>query len=306
MLINPSLKSKYWWYLASILVVLSVLPLSSFAQSEVTVSPTIIDHKVKARDILELSVKITNNTSSKVNLYPIVNDISITEGRQEFLEPSLLDKSTSLARWIQISRGVIELRPGEAKEIPFSVHVNLNAKPGKYYAVITFAQGSTRVEAEAKALKLNQPQVLLNIEVEEHIIERAQIQRFQTEKNFFLNFPVKFLLGIENTGNREIKPVGSIHIYNRRGEEVGSVDVNQAQAAIVPQAYNLFENLWQSKKGFGQYKAVLAAEYGNEEKRDLQDTIYFWVLPWQFLIFFGGGLLVLIILLLLLKRPPYK
>ena len=97
---------------------------------------------------------------------------------------------------------------------------------------------------------------------------------------------------------------------------MGSVDVNQAQAAIVPQAYNLFENLWQSKKGFGQYKAVLAAEYGNEEKRDLQDTIYFWVLPWQFLIFFGGGLLVLIILLLLLirkrlgnysaQRPPYK
>jgi len=292
--------------LASILVVLSVLPLSSFAQSEVTVSPTIIDHKVKARDILELSVKITNNTSSKVNLYPIVNDISITEGRQEFLEPSLLDKSTSLARWIQISRGVIELRPGEAKEIPFSVHVNLYAKPGKYYAVIIFAQGSTRAEAEAKALKLNQPQVLLNIEVEEHIIERAQIQKFQTEKNFFLNFPVKFLLGIENTGNREIKPVGSIHIYNRRGEEVGSVDVNRDLAAIVPQAYNLFENLWQSKKGFGQYKAVLAAEYGNEEKRDLQDTIYFWVLPWQFLIFFGGGLLVLIILLLLLKRPPYK
>ena len=295
---------------------LSLITNTVFAQGEIAVSPTIIDQKAEAKDILELSIKITNNTSSKVNLYPIVNDISITEGRQEFLEPSLLDKSTSLARWIQISRGVIELRPGEAKEIPFSVHVNLNAKPGKYYAVITFAQGSTRVEAEAKALKLNQPQVLLNIEVEEHIIERAQIQRFQTEKNFFLNFPVKFLLGIENTGNREIKPVGSIHIYNRRGEEVGSVDVNQAQAAIVPQAYNLFENLWQSKKGFGQYKAVLAAEYGNEEKRDLQDTIYFWVLPWQFLIFFGGGLLVLIILLLLLirkrlgnysaQRPPYK
>ena len=287
---------------------LSLITNTVFAQGEIAVSPTIIDQKAEARDILELSVKITNNTSSKVNLYPIVNDISITEGRQEFLEPSLLDKSTSLARWIQISRGVIELRPGEAKEIPFSVHVNLNAKPGKYYAVITFAQGSTRVEAEAKALKLNQPQVLLNIEVEEHIVERAQIQKFQTEKNFFLNFPVKFLLGIENTGNREIKPVGSIHIYNRRGEEVGSVDVNRDLAAIVPQAYNLFENLWQSKKGFGQYKAVLAAEYGNEEKRDLQDTIYFWVLPWQFLIFFGGGLIALIILLswLIFKNKKFK
>ena len=280
-------------FLSFIACFLSLVANYSLAQEGIVVTPTIIDRKVEARDILELSVKITNNTPFKVDLYPIVNDIS---------------PSTSLARWIEISRGVIELWPDQTKDIPLSVHVNLYAKPGKYYAVIIFAQGSTRAEAEAKALKLNQPQVLLNIEVEEHIIEKAQIQKFQTEKNFFLNFPVKFLLGIENTGNREIKPAGSIHIYNRRGEEVGSVNINQAQAAIVPQAYNLFENLWQSKKGFGQYKAVLAAEYGNEEKRDLQDTIYFWVLPWQFLVFFGSGLLILIILLswLIFKKTQTK
>jgi hypothetical protein len=248
-----------------------------------------------------------NNTGSKVDLYPIVNDISIKEGRQEFLDPSLMDKSTSLARWIQISRGVIELWPGESKEIPFSIHVNRYAKPGKYYAVITFSQGSTRVEAEAKALKLNQPQVLLNIEVEEHIIEKAQIQKFQTEKKIFLNFPVKFLLEIENIGNREIRPEGYIHIYNKRGEEVGSININQAQiAAIAPAATGFFTNIWQPERGFSQYKAVLAAEYGNKEKRDLQDTIYFWVLPWQFLIFFGGGLLILIIISLWLILKKFK
>lgn len=271
----------------------------ALAQSEIVVSPTIIDQKAEARDLLEFSVKVTNNTSSKVNLYPIVNDISITE----------LDKSTSLARWVQISRGVIELWPGQTKEIPFSINVNLYAKPGKYYAVIIFAQGSTRAEAEQKALKLNQPQVLLNIEVEEHIVEGAQIKKFQTEKKFFLNFPVKFLSEIENTGNQEIKPAGFIHIYNRRGEEVGSIDINQTQAAIAPQAHNLFENIWQpEKEGLGQYKAVLAAEYGNGGKRDLQDTIYFWVIPWQLLIFFAGTLLALIILLswLIFKKTKFK
>jgi hypothetical protein len=153
---------------------------------------------------------------------------------------------------------------------------------------------------------LNQPQVILNIEVEEHIVEKAQLQKFQTKKNFFLNFPVKFLLEIENTGNQEITPVGSIHIYNRRGQEVGSVDINQSQAAIAPVTKNLFENIWQPERGFGQYKAVLAAEYGNKEKRDLQDTIYFWVLPWQFLIFFGGGSLVLIIISLWLILKKFK
>jgi uncharacterized membrane protein len=143
---------KFLQVSVSFLIILS-FSFSSFANAkdEIVITPTIIDQKVKARDILEFSVKIMNNTGSKVDLYPIVNDISVKEGKQEFIEPSLLDKSTSLARWIQISRGVIELWPGQTKEIPFSIHVNLNAKPGKYYAVIIFAQGSTRHEAEARA-----------------------------------------------------------------------------------------------------------------------------------------------------------
>ncbi len=278
-----------------------------FAQEGIVVTPVIIEQKAEARDILEFSLKITNNTHSKVNLYPIVNDISIKEGRQEFLDPSLLDKSTSLARWVRISRGVIELWSEEEKEIPLKVLVNLNAKPGKYYATITFAQGSTRHEAEERALKLNQPQVMLNIEVEEHIVEKAQILKFQTDKNFFLKFPVKFLLEIENIGNREIRPEGFIYIYNRKKQEVASIDINQFQAGIASAGKNLFENIWQTKKGFGRYKAKLVVEYGNKERRDLQDTIYFWVLPWQMLIFFGGGLLVLIIVLFLVisKKPRY-
>lgn len=277
------------------------------AQGGIVVSPVIIEQKAEARDILEFSVKIINNTRSKVDLYPIVNDISIEEGRQEFLDPSLLDKSTSLARWVRISRGVIELWPGEEKEIPLSIYVNLSAKPGKYYTTVTFAQGSNRPEAEERALKLNQPQVMLNIEVEEHIIEKAQILKFQTDKNFFLKFPVKFLLEIENIGNREIKPEGSINIYDRRGQEIASIDINQTQAGIASAAKNLFENIWQTKKGFGRYKAVLRAEYGDKEKRDLQGTIYFWVLPWQMLIFFSGGFLVLIIaLFLVISRKPKR
>jgi len=277
-----------------------------FAQNEITVSPTIIDQKAKAREILEFSVRVTNYSNSKVDLYPIVNDISIKEGKQKFLDPSLLDKSTSLARWIRISRGVIELGPGQEKEIPFSVQVNLNAQPGKYYALITFSQGSTRAEAESRAKKLNLPQVMLNIEVEEHVIEKAQIQKFQTEKKIFLGPPIKFLLEIENIGNRKIKPQGQITIYNRRGEEVGSIDINQNQASILPAASGLFQNVWHKKNSLGQYKAVLVAEYGNKQKRDLQDTIYFWVFPWQYLLAVGGGLLVLIIISLWLIFKKFK
>ncbi len=292
--------------LSLILAVLSVLPLGSLAQSEIIVTPVIIEAKAEARDILEYSAKLAYSTGStaKADIYAIVNDISMTEGGQEFIDPYLLDKNTSLARWVQIDRGVIELWPGEEKEIPFSIQIFQNAKPGKYYATIAFARGATRPDAEEQSLKLNQPHILLNIEVEEHIVEKAQIKKFQTEKNFFFGSPIKFLLEIENIGNREIKPEGLIYIYNRKGQDIGSIDVNQAQAGILPAASNLFESIWQAKMGFGQYKAQLSAEYGSQEKRDLQDTVYFWVFPRQILIFSGGFIFLIFILLLVVAKKP--
>jgi len=268
---------------------------SSSARQEIIVDPAVISQKAKARDLLEFSVKLTNLTDSTGRFYILVNDISDKESP---------DKTTSLTQWIEVTRGRIEVLPGQEKDIDISVRVNMNAKPGKYYAVITFSQGSTRQDAEANALRLNQPELLLDIEVEEHIVERAQVRKFQTEKNLFLSFPVRFFSEIENIGNKEIKPSGSIYIYNRRGEEVD--EINLAEIIIAPEAKESLVNDWQGDRGLGQYKAVLLAEYGETEKRTLQDTVYFWVFPWQLLLFFITLFLVSISLLIWLISKKFK
>ncbi len=264
----------------------------------IIVTPIIIDTKAEARDILEFEIKISNPKNSKVDIYPIVNDILTEEGKQEFLDPSLMDKSISLARWIKISRGIIELGPGEEKIIPLKIEVNLYARPGKYYAAITFAEGSNRDMAESQQLLAGQSELRINLEVEEHIIEKAQIKQFGVNKNIFLKPPVKFFLEIENIGNREITPQGFISIYNRQGEERKTLDINQLQNNILPANSDSFENYWLEKGSFGRYKAVLIMEYGNYGKRDLQDTIYFWIVPWPILIFGAGGLLVFLLALI--------
>lgn len=280
-----------------IVPILFSLFFSSFcsAGQEVIVDPAVISQKAKARDLLEFSVKLTNSTDSTRRFYILVNDVSDKE---------IPDKKTSLAKWIEVTRGRIEVLPGQEKEIDISVQVNMNAKPGKYYAVITFSQGSTRPDAEANALRFNQPELLLDIEVEEHIVERAQIRKFQTEKNLFFSFPVRFFSEIENIGNREIKPSGSIYIYNRRGEEID--EINLIETVIVPEAKESFVNTWQAGRGLGQYKAVLLAEYGETEKRILQDTVYFWVFPWQLLLFFISLFLLLLFLLIWLISKKFK
>ncbi len=260
------------------------------AENNIVITPTIFDRKAEVRDLLEFSVKIENKGSSKVSLYPLVNDVLVEEGKQEAFNPYTADKQTSLAKWTGISRGKIELFPGEEIEIPFTVQVYSEALPGKYHATITFSPGSSGIEAQENASKFNQSQIMLNIEVIEHIVEKAQIKKFKADKSFFLSFPISFSLEVENIGNREIKPEGFIYIYNRNGEEVGFTPINQASASVASGQSGLFNIDWLAEKGLGQYKAMITVEYGDQTRKDFQDTVYFWILPWKFLTILFGGL----------------
>ncbi len=286
---------------------LFVLFSANFAKAGVVVTPAIIDEKAEARDVLEFSLLVNNDGSSLVRLYAIVNDISEETGKQEFLDPTLMPTNTSLARWIRVTRGMIELEAGEEREIPLYVEVPPAVEPGKYHAAVVFGEGLTREEAEKRASVLNQPQLIVNLEVQEKIIENAQIKIFQTEKNLFFQLPVKFLLEVENIGNKSIQPTGSIYIYNRKGEEVGDIPINKAMASVSPLAVQSFEQDWAAEQGFGKYKARLVAEYGNQSG-SLQDTVYFWVLPGGFLTMFGGGFLTLVLIMtsMILSRRKVK
>jgi hypothetical protein len=262
--------------------------------SEIIVTPSIIDEQAEIRDILEYSIQIKNTGTVKAELYPFVNDLKKVEGEQPYVDPGDLDKTVSLARWIEVKRAVIELMPDEEKTIPVKITINPVAVPGMYFAAISFGRGSNRDLAEQNRLTMNQPEVLLNIEVKEHVVEKAESGLFSSERNININHRVNFLFSVKNIGNLAIKPKGSVVVYNRRGSEVASLAVNQEQLAIEPQASAPFKLSWDSGKASGQYKAMLKLEYGDSRK-DINDTIYFWLLPWELLVLFLALTLAVII-----------
>jgi hypothetical protein len=182
------------------------------------------------------------------------------------------------------------------------------AIPGKRHAVITFAEGSNQPEAKGRARSGNNPTVTINLDIEEEIVEKAQITEFATTKNIYFDFPINLNLTIKNIGSSNIKPQGYIYIYNRRGEEVNKISISEDQKTIIPDTVMHFPNSWEADQGFGKYRAKLEAEYGSKAKRDLQDTIYFWVLPWRLLALVAGGTLILIIALaiMLFKKTYHR
>ena len=263
------------------------------AAGEISTSPVIIDEKGYARDIITRTIKVKNNASHRFTVYLNVNDVKAEDGTQEFERAYGTDQAETLANWTQIKRSV-DLMPGEEQELELKFHVNLHAKPGTYHAQISFYSGPTRDKAEASGPL---SQILVNFEVLDDVKENMQLVSFNPEKTFFSGFPVAFDYEIENIGNRELSPGGEIVIYNRRGKEVASVNI-AGTGTVAPDASESYAVKWQKQAGvntglasigsgvgsFGKYKAVIRMNYGIKNPASVQDTIFFWIIPWHLLL----------------------
>ncbi len=250
------------------------------AETMFVATPLVIDGKGKQREILRYDITLKNTTNRLVSIYPWVTDVDVKEGvlgasdLEGSREKALAD---SLARWIEVTRGSIDLLPGEEKKVPVTVQVNLNARPGVYHAIVHFSPGGDRASAEQN--KKETVDVHINIEVLEDINERMQLGSFAPVKNIFVNSNAEFNVTIENIGNRGDIPKGSIRIYDRRGREIATIDANKEGKRLEPSAKELISSAWMSNESFGRYKAMLDVTYGNHGT--LQDTVFFWVIPWK-------------------------
>lgn len=289
---------------AIIIFFFSFVLIAQAEEETVIINPCVIDEKAKASEQVERMIKIKNNTADKVDLYPMVNDVSMENGKQDFLEPGKLDKSISLARWIRIQRGVIQLMPGQETKVPLKIEINASAVPGKRYAIVSFPNGSNTAVAAENLKNKATPSLLINLEIEDVSVEKAQLLSFKAEKNNFFKWPVIFSLSIKNIGTVDLIPKGTLSIYNRRDQYLEKIDVNAENEKIAPEELKDLQISWNKNKGIGKYKAKLELEYGNKYKRDLADTVYFWILPLWFVIIFISGLFLSVSILIyyLFKR----
>lgn len=134
---------------------------------------------------------------------------------------------------------------------------------------------------------------MLNVEVVDDAKERLQLGNFITKRGIVFGDSASFSYILENIGNRNVEPRGSIRIFNRRGEEVGSIPLNADSKEISPDNKKQLAAAWNATGRFGKYKAFLDLEYGENQLASVQDTIYFWVFPWKEIIVAFIGIIVL-------------
>ena len=267
------------------LVVLFLTATPAFAGS-VSVSPLFIDYATEVRDIKQETIKIKNHTDKPVRMYASVNEISLGENGEikEFVPSSMSDRTTSVTSWIEITRGRNEIAPNEEIEIPFTIRINPNAKPGKYQVFIGFANAKNRDLAEAQILSGQGDGVVVRISIDEKQTEFMRLLSFVTD-HFMLNRGGQELsYEIQNTGDVPLKPAGEVMFYNSRGQEISSVELNQNGREIAPGETAVLTESVPDFNNIGRNKAFLTLEYGDINKAAVYDTVYFYSMPLPYLI----------------------
>lgn len=265
---------------AALFFTFTIALLPTFALAQVSITPAVVDLKGGPRDILKQTLHITNTSDHLVELYPRVDDTDTLSGDQTFERAHGSDElADSFANWIELSRGVIKLSPGEERDVPFTVSIHSGASAGEHHARISFASGATRDDAERSGPVA---EVTVNLEVVDDAKEILQIKSFSSDSGVvFTGDDVLFRYHLENVGNRAEQPTGEIRIYDRRGREVASVDVNKDGRTISPDQTSQLASAWSAADGFGKFKAAINVRYGRAQTASVQDIAYFWIIPWK-------------------------
>lgn len=205
------------------------------------------------------------------------------------------DALYSAASWINIDKESLKLFPNEYTKLKYTITVPKDVASGEYNAQVFLLSQTQKknIEKSSSAFAdLGAGSVFL-IKVGE-ISEKAQIEYFKTEKQFYEYTPTIFEAMYVNKGNTHIKPTGDIVIVNFLGQEVDRINFNQNLQGLLRGTSAIYKDRWNmdnyftknGKIAIGPLKAILYSTYKSENPGfvTLTATTSYWVLPWKIIL----------------------
>lgn len=286
---------KWHRYLGLTLLLLFVV-VPHISRAAVSVRPVLIDQVIEPRALFTEEITVTNPTNRRLSVYATVNEIALDAGGEirTFIPPGDTDRSSTVTSWLEITRGRIDIPPGESVTVPLTVRVHHEVVPGTYQAFIGFVPASKRYQAEAVALAGEAVGSVVRLEMPDQRREAVRISRFVIERLVSGLGEAEAIVTIENIGDIAVVPGGDVVFYDSRGREVTALPLNADAARVQPQDTLTFNLALPSDFALGRYKANLRLMYGATQRAQLMDTTFFVVFPWQIVLGFLLGLLALV------------
>lgn len=250
--------------------------------AEYTVRPFLIDTVVEPRDVETHVVKLVNDAEfTKQTIYATVNEITIdTSGEiKDFVTPVMADQTSTVTSWIEVTRGRIEVPPGEEREVPVTFRINPRAVPGEYHAFIGFVSAPNRPAAQSATMADEADGVIVKITVDDQREDSLHIASFLVDRFVVNDESRQINITVENPGDLRSVPRGEIIFYDSRGEEITSVPVNNENIGVEPGDKMSLQATVPDIVEPGRFKANLALKYGENQRASLYDTTFFYVVP---------------------------
>ncbi len=259
-----------------VIVAIAVLMPAITQASSVVVEPKLVNRAIRKGGVFdELQVRLTNNSDDMEFVYAHVHNIDIG-GASQFVNKSGLSRSESLANWVFITRGQIELPPKKATNVPLRVSVATAAVPGSYYAVVFFDNiGYDDVNRMPPIGSDNL--MLLNILVKTDSVTIATLSSFRQTKRIFFKPPIGLQFDFKNEGNTDVVMQGELVVFNSLGAEIDTIPINAEKFATEAGKDGSVVFEWFPPTKIAKYKAVLLAKYGKDQL--IQDTLFVWYIP---------------------------
>lgn len=301
--------SRRFKKLVAVLLFLAIfLVLAGYTKAEtqgegLTISPPILEITVKVGETSVQKIRVTNPTSSLIEVYPTVMNFGAggENGDPKFSATNPEETKFSLGQWIKFSQTKLALTPNQIVEFEYSIVVPTDAEAGGHYGVVFFSTQPPDNSGNQNQIAISSMiGSLVLVKVPGAVIEKGFLESFKAQ-SLLVKPPVVFDARISNLGNIHFKPAGNISIKGMFGDSY-TIPINQAAGNVLPDSTRKFEEKW-SPGGFkiGRYTAKLDVVYGENEKTLSGQTV-FWILPIWFIACLALVVVAVVVLAIFIRR----
>lgn len=277
--INPLTKHLVLCLFGSLLIFFAPQKTSAQSKNNITVSPQLVQLDL-SKDAAEAEYTYTNYTNQTIELSLIMQDVKELEDRGI---PGILDPNESrdynfgLSNWARFSTNNLVIAPGESKTVKVFIDRKRLTLGGHYGTVLAELQQKD----EQKTVKLRAIlSTLLFVRAgSEYEQERANIVQISNDSGLF-SFPSTIMFRLQNTGNVDLTPYGTVSITSPLGDEVARGIINEDSLITLPDStrrYIVKINKYADVVLPGIYKTTVKLKYG-KHKFSLADSSYFFIL----------------------------
>ena len=244
------------------------------------------------------TIHLDNTTGRQTEINVGIENFT-ANGEQGEVSLSTEDSQYALAKWITVSPTHATLANNQRQDFTYTIHVPAGAEPGGHFGSIVFSTVPPKSAGSTGAVVSQSVGALFLVRIPGPINENATVESFATNKSFYSQGPVNFLLRVKNNSTVHVKPIGVITITNEITGQKNVVGIDGLN--VLPGAIRQIPIVWKQSFLLGKYQAVANLSYGSKNN-PLATSTEFYAFP----VMLGVIILVVVLFVFFFRKRLWK